>query len=61
MTQRSTILVREPRGEEHAWIERQLRHWWGATLIVGRGTSIPLIGDHGIPVHDELEFELLLD
>ena len=36
MTQRSTILVREPRGEEHAWIERQLRHWWGATLVVGR-------------------------
>ena len=23
--------------------------------------SIPLVGDHGIPVHDELEFELLLD
>jgi hypothetical protein len=23
--------------------------------------SIPLIGDHGIPIHDELEFELALE
>ena len=45
-----SVDVRWPQEHENAWIERYLRQSWG----------IPLVGEHGIPIHDELAFELVL-
>lgn len=61
------LLIRASEEGEDAWIERFLSQSWGAATIVSRGVahdasrSPALIGEHGIPIHDELEFELILD
>lgn len=33
------LVVREPRGEERPWIERQLRERWGSVTVVSRGQA----------------------
>jgi ribosomal protein S18 acetylase RimI-like enzyme len=34
-----SLVIREPTGEEHAWIERFLNEAWGSTTVVSRGTA----------------------
>jgi len=34
-----SLVIREPQGGEHAWIERFLTGAWGSTTVVSRGTA----------------------
>jgi ribosomal protein S18 acetylase RimI-like enzyme len=37
MTVLPAIIIREPRPDEHVWVEQQLKGSWGSTAVVSRG------------------------